>query len=50
VVTALYRLGLAWGETMAAPAISLTWSTLCLWDYPRSKLQQARGAASPEPR
>ena len=49
-VTALHRLCLAWGEAMAAPAIYLAWSTLCLWDYPRPKLQQARGAASPEPR
>lgn len=49
VVTPLHRLGLAWGEAMVAPVMSLAWWTLCLWDYPLPKPRRARGAASPEP-
>jgi hypothetical protein len=49
-VIALHRLCLAWGEAMAAPAIYLAWSTLCLWDYPRPQTGPACSAASPEPR
>jgi hypothetical protein len=49
VATTLHRLGRAWGEALAASAISLAWSTLRLWDYPRPAPGQGGGAVPPEP-
>ena len=47
---ALHRLTLAWAEAVAVPALSLAWSALRLWDYPRPEPRRACGAASPEAR
>ena len=45
----LHRLTLAWTETVAVPALSLVWSALRLWDYPRPAPRRAQSAAPPEP-
>jgi hypothetical protein len=45
----LHRLTLAWAEAVAVPALSLAWSALRLWDYPRPAPRGACGAAPPEP-
>jgi hypothetical protein len=45
----LHCLTLAWTETVAVPALSLVWSALRLWDYPRPAPKGACGAAPPEP-
>jgi hypothetical protein len=47
---AAHRLTLAWAEAVAMPALSLAWSALRLWDYPRLEPGRAGGAAAPEPR
>ena len=47
---AAHRLTLAWAEAVAMPALSLAWSALRLWDYPRTAPGRAGGAASPEER
>jgi len=49
VATTLHCLSLAWGEALTVPAMSLAWSTLRLWDYPRPELGKVGGAAPPEP-
>jgi hypothetical protein len=46
------RLGLAWWEAVAARALSLTWATIRLWDYPNRPREQppsTRNAARPGP-
>jgi hypothetical protein len=47
---ALPRLTLVWAEAVTMPALSLAWSALRLWDYPRPEPAPACGAVSPEPR
>ena len=43
------RLGLAWWETVAARALSLTWATIRLWDYPNLPRKQQPSARNAPP-
>jgi hypothetical protein len=43
------RLGLAWWEAAAARALSLTWATIRLWDYPNRPREQQPSARNAPP-
>ena len=43
------RLGLAWWEAAAARALSLTWATIRLWDYPTLPREQQPSARNAPP-
>jgi hypothetical protein len=45
----LPRLGLAWWEAAAAQALSLTWATIRLWDYPNLPREQPPSARNAPP-
>jgi hypothetical protein len=46
----LPRLGVAWWEAAAAQALSLTWATIRLWDYPTPPREQRPSARNALPR
>jgi hypothetical protein len=45
----LPRLGVAWWEAAAARALSLTWATIRLWDYPTLPREQQPSAHKAPP-
>jgi hypothetical protein len=45
----LPRLGVAWWEAAAARALSLTWATIRLWDYPTLPREQQPSARKAPP-
>jgi hypothetical protein len=45
----LPRLGVAWWEAAAAQALSLTWATIRLWDYPNLPREQPPSARNAPP-
>ena len=45
----LPRLGLAWWEAVTAQALSLTWATIRLWDYPNLPREQPPSARNAPP-
>jgi hypothetical protein len=46
----LPRLGVAWWEAAAAQALSLTWATIRLWDYPNLPQEQRPSTRNALPR
>jgi hypothetical protein len=43
------RLGVAWWEAATARALSLTWATIRLWDYPNRPREQQSSTRNTRP-
>jgi hypothetical protein len=43
------RLGIAWWEAATVRALSLTWATIRLWDYPNRPREQQPSPRNPRP-